>query len=121
MSSLYHCRAHDYWFEGGRECPECLREKRTDAAGMEILEVFQGADKPAGAWSRQEAGSHYTDMAIQPFEYSMKNKLDPLQHTAIKYITRFRQKGGIEDLKKAIHCVEMLMEFEYGPGSSNPV
>jgi hypothetical protein len=47
-------------------------------------------------------------------EYSMKNNLDACQHTAIKYITRFREKGGKKDLQKAIHCIEMLMEFEYG-------
>lgn len=59
-------------------------------------------------------GSHYKDLAIQPMEYSMKNKLDACQHTAIKYVTRFRNKGGHEDLKKAIHAIEMLIEFEYG-------
>lgn len=62
----------------------------------------------------QQGGNHYKDLAIQPMEYSMANKLDACQHTAIKYITRFREKGGIEDLKKAIHCIEMLMHFEYG-------
>lgn len=64
------------------------------------------------ALETQVGGDHYKDMAIQPMEYSMKNKLDPCQHTAIKYITRFRDKGGIEDLKKAIHVIEMLIEFE---------
>lgn len=59
-------------------------------------------------------GNHYKSLAIQPMEYSMKNKLDACQHTAIKYITRFREKGGKKDLEKAIHCIEMLMEFEYG-------
>lgn len=60
----------------------------------------------------QVGGSHYTEMAIQPFEYSMRNGLDPCQHTAIKYITRFRQKGGIADLDKAIHTIELLKHFE---------
>ena len=59
----------------------------------------------------QVGGSHYKDMAIQPMEYSMANKLDACQHTAIKYITRFRQKGGIQDLEKAKHCIDMLIEF----------
>lgn len=60
----------------------------------------------------QVAGSHYKDMKIQPMEYSMANGLDACQHTAIKYISRFRSKGGIEDLRKAIHIIEMLIEFE---------
>jgi len=60
----------------------------------------------------QVAGSHYKTMKIQPMEYSMANGLDACQHTAIKYVSRFRSKGGIEDLRKAIHVIEMLIEFE---------
>ena len=44
--------------------------------------------------------------------YSMENNLDALQHTVIKYVTRFRDKNGIEDLEKAKHCIDMLIEFE---------
>lgn len=65
-----------------------------------------------GSLDKQEGGSHYKDLPIQPMEYSMKNGLDALQHSAVKYVTRFRHKGGIEDLRKAIHCIEMLIEFE---------
>jgi hypothetical protein len=60
----------------------------------------------------QVGGDHYKKLAVQPMEYSMANGLDPLQHTAIKYITRFRDKNGIEDLRKAIHTIEMLIEWE---------
>ena len=62
--------------------------------------------------STQIGGYHYTKLAIQPVRYSMANKLDPLQHTIIKYVTRFRDKAGIEDLEKAKHCIDMLIEFE---------
>lgn len=65
------------------------------------------------ALAKQEGGSHYKKLKIQPMEYSMANKLDACQHTAIKYVTRFRDKGGIEDLRKAIHAIEMLIQFEY--------
>lgn len=64
------------------------------------------------ALATQVGGNHYKDMAIQPMEYSMANKLDACQHTAIKYITRFREKGGIQDLEKAKHVIDMLIEFE---------
>ena len=60
----------------------------------------------------QVGGDHYKSLAIQPMEYSMANGLDACQHTAIKYITRFRDKGGIIDLEKAKHCIDMLIEFE---------
>ena len=62
----------------------------------------------------QVGGNHYTKLAIQPMRYSMENGLDALQHTVIKYVTRFRDKNGIEDLEKAKHCIDMLIEFERG-------
>ena len=64
------------------------------------------------ATDTQIGGNHYTKLAIQPMQYSMKNGLDALQHTIIKYVTRFRDKNGIEDLEKAKHCIDMLIEFE---------
>ena len=71
-------------------------------------------DTTGSALDTQVAGSHYKNLKIQPMEYSMGNKLDACQHTAIKYITRFRDKGGKEDLLKARHAIDMLIEFEYG-------
>ena len=62
--------------------------------------------------STQIGVDHYTKLAIQPMQYSMENGLDALQHTVIKYVTRFRDKNGIEDLEKAKHCIDMLIEFE---------
>ena len=64
------------------------------------------------ATETQIGGNHYTKLAIQPMRYSMENGLDALQHTVIKYVTRFRDKNGIEDLEKAKHCIDMLIEFE---------
>lgn len=72
------------------------------------------------ALDTQIGGGHYKAMAIQPMEFSMANKLDACQHTAIKYITRFREKAGVEDLRKAIHCIEMLIEFEERAASKAP-
>lgn len=64
------------------------------------------------AWDKQVDGSHYKDLPIQPFQYSMANGLDPMQHTAIKYVTRFRDKGGVRDLRAAIHTIELLIAWE---------
>jgi len=72
------------------------------------------------ALDTQIGGEHYKSMKIQPMEYSMANGLDACQHTAIKYITRFRQKGGIQDLEKAKHCIDMLIEFEQGNTPEEP-
>ena len=60
----------------------------------------------------QVGGSHYKDMPIQPIEYIMKNNIGFMEGNAIKYISRWRSKGGVEDLKKARHYLDMLIEFE---------
>lgn len=64
------------------------------------------------ALDTQIGGDHYKDMPIQPMEFSMANGLDACQHTIIKYVTRFRDKGGVQDLEKAKHVIDMLIEFE---------
>ena len=68
--------------------------------------------KTEGALAVQVGGDHYKAMKIQPMEYSMANGLDACQHSIIKYVSRFRQKGGIADLEKARHVIDMLIEFE---------
>ena len=70
------------------------------------------ATPAASALDVQIGGDHYKSMPIQPMEFSMANGLDACQHTAIKYITRFRAKGGVQDLEKAKHVIDMLIEFE---------
>ena len=64
------------------------------------------------ALNRQEGGSHYKDMVIQPVEFIHKNKIPFIEGCVIKYCTRWRQKGGIEDLKKARHFLDLLIEME---------
>lgn len=65
------------------------------------------------ALDKQEGGDHYKKLKIQPMEYSMANELDACQHTVIKYVTRFRDKGTPQmDLDKAIHAIELLKQFE---------
>lgn len=61
---------------------------------------------------RQVGGSHYKKYAIQPVEYAMANNLNYCQANAIKYVTRYKDKNGIEDLRKAIHNIEILIELE---------
>src|SRR3990172_9131240 len=60
----------------------------------------------------QVGGNHYKGLQIQPVEYIQKNKIPFMEGSAIKYLTRWRDKGGIEDLKKAKHFIDMLIEFE---------
>ena len=62
---------------------------------------------------RQVGGQHYQDFVIQPAEFINKNKLLFAEGNAIKYICRHSSKGGIEDIDKAIHYLEMVKERDY--------
>lgn len=62
----------------------------------------------------QVGGNHYTKLAIQPMEYCMKNNLSSAQFNTIKYITRYIDKDGAEDIRKCIDTCMMLLEIEYG-------
>ena len=64
------------------------------------------------ALKQQVGGDHYSKLAIQPAVYAEQNKLSYLQGNAIKYITRYKDKNGVEDLHKAIHTVKLLIELE---------
>jgi hypothetical protein len=55
-------------------------------------------------------GGHYKDMAIQPLEYILANKLNFIEGNIIKYITRYHLKGGVEDVEKVIHYATILKE-----------
>lgn len=62
------------------------------------------------AKNQQVGGSHYKDMAIQPTEFIMANDLGWCEGNAIKYICRYRQKNGSQDIDKAIHYLTLLKE-----------
>lgn len=64
------------------------------------------------AMDRQVAGSWYKTMMIQPLEYALANDLGVCEHAVVKYISRWRDKGGVEDLRKAAHYIEILIERE---------
>lgn len=66
------------------------------------------------ALDKQEGGSHYSDMAIQPVEYIAGNNIPYLEGNVIKYVSRHLAKNGVEDIKKAIHYLEMIKERTYG-------
>ena len=60
----------------------------------------------------QVGGNHYSKLAIQPVEYINANHLTYLQGNVIKYVTRYKNKNGLQDLHKAKHYIDMLIELE---------
>jgi hypothetical protein len=70
-------------------------------------------EKPA-ANKEQYGGSHYKTLAIQPWDYIIQNNLGFLEGNVIKYITRWKDKEGVQDLKKARHFLDKLIEVNGG-------
>jgi hypothetical protein len=68
----------------------------------------------ASALSTQVGGSHYKDMKIQPAEYTHANGIGHLAGDAIAYISRYKSKNGRQDLEKAIHSLQLLIQLDYG-------
>lgn len=78
----------------------------------ELFEHMKTCGAPEKANSRQVAGDHYKKNPIQPWDYVAANNLGYFEGTAVKYLTRWKDKGGVDDLRKAIHFIEKLIEIE---------
>ena len=96
-----------------------LAEIAADKFGYELsgdsLEQIDQERRAARALDVQEGGSHYKNMAIQPIEFIFKNGIGYAEGNVIKYVTRWRNKNGVEDLKKARHYLDLLIESESQP------
>lgn len=67
------------------------------------------------ALDTQIAGNHYKDMVIQPAEFIHRNKIEFLPGCVIKRMCRWRSKDGLQDLRKAIHEIQLMIEMEESP------
>ena len=88
----------------GLKCP-AVKVKTTETDMLAISEMIKALDVQVG-------GGHYKDLVIQPVEYIHKNHIGFIEGSVIKYVTRWRAKGGLEDLKKARHFIDLLIEME---------
>lgn len=77
-----------------------------DEATVEVDSVPQDVT----ALDKQVGGKHYKDFAIQPIEYILANDIPFLEANVIKYVSRWKDKNGVEDLEKAKHYIEILIE-----------
>ena len=73
------------------------------------------------AYDKQIGGSHYRSLKIQPSKFVIENELLFPEGNVIKYICRHRFKNGKEDLLKAIHFIEMIIERDYENKEINPM
>ena len=79
---------------------------------MSSLPVTMEEDEAFSALNKQVGGSHYRDKGIQPIIYIHANELGFCEGNVVKYVTRWRDKNGVADLRKAIHYLELLIELE---------
>lgn len=78
------------------------------------IKVDLGMPPSAGVpSSRQVGGAHYKDFAIQPSEFCQKNRLPWCESNVVKYVCRHRAKNGRQDIEKAIHYLQLILEWEY--------
>jgi hypothetical protein len=69
-------------------------------------------EKARSALAVQVGGGHYKGMKIQPVEYIHANAIPFIEGSVIKYVSQWRSKGGIEDVKKARHFLDLLIQLE---------
>lgn len=69
------------------------------------------------AFDEQVGGDWYIQMTIQPVEFVMKNGLGFIEGNVIKYVCRWKVKGGVQDLKKARHFLDLLIELKEKPAT----
>lgn len=76
--------------------------------------MSDGMTERMESMKKQVGGDHYKRMAIQPIEFIHRNKLGFLEGLVVKYVSRHRAKNGREDLLKAKHALDLLVDMEYG-------
>ena len=64
----------------------------------------------------QVGGRHYIEKSIQPWDYIIANKMGYLEGNIIKYVSRYKDKNGLEDLIKAAHYLDKLIEVTRNDG-----
>ena len=121
------CKNDTLWHVDGN-CLACIRETLRDTAKFKLV-VCQKCQfihdgecpmlrpgnhqfKERRANGRQVGGEHYKTGDFQVWDAWHHWKLNPFQAVVLKYVVRYRNKGGVEDLRKAIHYLEKLIELE---------
>lgn len=90
---------------------EALQQKMLKVIPMlETQTISINSASPASANAVQVGGGHYQTKAIQPWDYIVSNRLGYLEGNVVKYVSRWQDKGGRQDLEKARHYLDKLLE-----------
>ncbi|MEF3075188.1 DUF3310 domain-containing protein [Methylobacter sp. Wu1] len=99
------------WDNDEIEAQDCAKQDELILPGGGIVNVAEIEEK--GALSTQVGGDHYSRLKIQPAQYTHANDIGHMAGDAIAYITRYKFKNGRQDLEKAIHSLQLLIQMEY--------
>ena len=106
-------------FRNGKTIFAELRPEKCTSVSEESIDGLRASDTKLFELKTQVGGDHYAKCAIQPIDYIMANRLDYLQGNVIKYVTRYKNKNGVEDLEKAAHYLRIMIEREKAKDASN--
>lgn len=95
-----------------KSTPRLDLAKLTDDEINDIDEAAVDEPYDKAIFCHQEGGDHYKDMEIQPVVFIHANGIPFIEGCIIKYMCRWRERGGLQDIKKAIHFLKMLIELE---------
>lgn len=98
-----------------KKCVDCNAEWTTadlESPCPACSSNVSAKEKVVPPLAKQVGGTHYKQFKIQPVEFCQVNNIGYCESSCIKYLCRWKDKGGIDDLKKAIHFIEMLVELE---------
>jgi hypothetical protein len=86
--------------------------KRCNRAWYDKGEAENCCGRVESALDTQVGGGHYKARKIQPVEFIHANGLGFCEGNVVKYVTRWKDKGGVADLEKARHYLDLLIELE---------
>ena len=108
------CVLHS-WRYDGEYCPKCLEAEEVKIRQRQVADEMHpgpmAQDFIGTANKTQIGGSHYKRMRIQPWDFIAENNIGFFEGNIISYVCRWHSKNGLEDLQKAKHYIDKLIEL----------
>ena len=77
-----------------------------------MLRLFKQSTERSEENMNEADPDHYSNLPMEPWDFIQQNKLDFFEGNVVKYICRWKNKGGVTDLRKAITYIEKIIEGE---------
>lgn len=108
MATRPECDAHVWSITSGDKfCIKCGIPSALEQLQARADQLIKPKETVLGT---QVGGDHYTRQKIQPVQYIWANNLGFSEGNVVKYVTRWKFKGGVKDLEKARHHLDLLIE-----------